>query len=97
MVEQGKALHELVADFKLFPQVLVNVRLEAMFDPYAVPALVEEFGKAEAQLQGRGRILIRKSGTEPVIRVMVEGDDQQEVTVLANHLADAVRHHAIAA
>lgn len=97
MVEQGKALHELVADFKLFPQVLVNVRLEAMFDPYAVPALVEEFGKAEAQLQGRGRILIRKSGTESVIRVMVEGDDQQEVTVLANHLADAVRHHAIAA
>lgn len=97
MVEQGKALHELVADFKLFPQVLVNVRLEAMFDPYAVPALVEEFGKAEAQLQGRGRILIRKSGTEPVIRVMVEGDDQQEVTLLANHLADAVRHHAIAA
>ena len=97
MVEQGKALHELVADFKLFPQVLVNVRLEAMFDPFAVPALVEEFGKAEAQLQGRGRILIRKSGTEPVIRVMVEGDDQQEVTLLANHLADAVRHHAIAA
>ena len=94
MVEQKEALHELVADFHLLPNVLVNVRLEAMFDPYAVPALVTEFEKAEQQLKGRGRLLIRKSGTEPVIRVMVEGDDLQEVTDLANHLADAVRTHA---
>ncbi|OAL78008.1 phosphoglucosamine mutase [Acinetobacter terrae] len=94
MVEQKKALHELVADFHLLPNVLVNVRLEAMFDPYAVPVLAAEFEKAEQQLKGRGRLLIRKSGTEPVIRVMVEGDDLQEVTDLANHLADAVRTHA---
>ncbi|MCU4413098.1 phosphoglucosamine mutase [Acinetobacter sp. WU_MDCI_Axc73] len=97
MVEQEKALHELVADFELFPQVLVNVRLEEMIDPYAVPALVTEFEKAESQLKGRGRLLIRKSGTEPVIRVMVEGDQQEEVTALANHLAEAVRFHATAA
>ncbi|MDK1684649.1 phosphoglucosamine mutase [Acinetobacter terrestris] len=94
MVEQKKALHELVADFHLLPNVLVNVRLEAMFDPYAVPALVTEFEKAEQQLKGRGRLLIRKSGTEPVIRVMVEGEDLQEVTTLANSLADAVRANA---
>jgi len=97
MVEQAKALHELVADFELFPQVLINVRLQHMIDPYAVPALVAEFEKAEQQLIGRGRILIRKSGTEPVIRVMVEGDQQQEVDAIANHLADAVRAHAQAA
>ena len=97
MVEQAKALHELVADFELFPQVLINVRLQHMIDPYAVPALVSEFEKAEQQLTGRGRILIRKSGTEPVIRVMVEGDQQQEVDAIANHLADAVRAHAQAA
>lgn len=97
MVEQEKALHELVADFELFPQVLINVRLQYMIDPYAVPALVAEFEKAEQQLTGRGRILIRKSGTEPVIRVMVEGDQQQEVDAIANHLADAVRAHAQAA
>jgi phosphoglucosamine mutase len=94
MVEQNKALDELVADFKLLPNVLVNVRLAQMFDPYAVPALADEFAKAEEQLKGRGRLLIRKSGTEPVIRVMVEGDDLAEVTTLANHLADAVRANA---
>ncbi|MFV5344508.1 phosphoglucosamine mutase [Acinetobacter oleivorans] len=94
MVEQNKALHELVQDFKLFPQVLLNVRLEQMLDPYSIPALVTEFDKAEVQLKGRGRILIRKSGTEPVIRVMVEGDDEQEVKALAQHLADSVRSQA---
>ena len=97
MVEQAKALHELVADFELFPQVLINVRLQQMIEPYSIPALVEEFEKAEQQLKGRGRILIRKSGTEPVVRVMVEGDQQQEVDAIANHLADAVRAHAQAA
>ena len=94
MVEQKKALHELVADFKLLPNVLVNVRLNTMFDPYSVPALTAEFSKAEEQLKGRGRLLIRKSGTEPVIRVMVEGEDLAEVTTLANSLADAVRANA---
>ena len=95
MVEKNKALHELVADFKLLPNVLENVRLANMFDPYSVPALVEEFDRAKEQLKGRGRLLIRKSGTEPVIRVMVEGDDLAEVSALAKHLADAVRRHAI--
>lgn len=94
MVEQQKALHELVKGFTLLPNVLVNVRLAEMFDPYAVPALVAEFDQAAAQLKGRGRLLIRKSGTEPVIRVMVEGDNLQEVTDLANHLADSVRSNA---
>ena len=94
MVEQQKALHELVEGFTLLPNVLVNVRLAQMFDPYSVPALVTEFDKVEETLKGRGRILIRKSGTEPVIRVMVEGEDLEEVTALANHLADAVRANA---
>ena len=94
MVEQQKALHELVEGFTLLPNVLVNVHLAQMFDPYSVPALVTEFDKVEETLKGRGRILIRKSGTEPVIRVMVEGEDLEEVTALANHLADAVRANA---
>ena len=95
MVEKNKALHELVTDFKLLPNVLENVRLANMFDPYSVPALVEEFDRAKEQLKGRGRLLIRKSGTEPVIRVMVEGDDLAEVKALAKDLADSVRRHAV--
>ena len=94
MVEQEKALDELIADFKLLPNVLVNVRLDEMFDPFSVPVLVAEFEKAEIQLKGRGRLLIRKSGTEPVIRIMVEGNDLEEVTNLAHLLADAVRAQA---
>jgi phosphoglucosamine mutase len=84
----------LVKDFKLFPQVLENVRLAQMIDLFADPVLEAEFEKAEQQLKGRGRLLIRKSGTEPVIRVMVEGDNLDEVSQLAKHLADQIRKQA---
>lgn len=94
MVEQDKSLDQLVEGFKLFPQILVNVRLTQKLDPYKVPALVTLFEQAEEQLKGRGRLLIRLSGTEPVVRVMVEGDDLEEITALANNLADAIRLHA---
>lgn len=94
MVEHNKSLDQLVEGFKLFPQVLVNVRLTQKLDPYQVPALVALFEQAEQQLKGRGRLLIRLSGTEPVVRVMVEGDDLDEITALANSLADAIRLHA---
>lgn len=97
MVEQQKSLDQLLQDFQLFPQILVNVRLEHMVDPHAIPVLKAAFESAEQQMQGRGRILIRKSGTEPVIRVMVEGDNLKEVTDLANHLAEQIRQHAKAA
>ena len=94
LVEQETSLDELVKDFKLFPQVLENVRLAQMIDPFADPVLVAEFEKAEQQLKGRGRLLIRKSGTEPVIRVMVEGDNLDEVSQLAKHLANKIRQQA---
>lgn len=94
LVEQETSLDELVKDFKLFPQVLENVRLAQMIDPFADPVLVAEFEKAEQQLKGRGRLLIRKSGTEPVIRVMVEGDNLDEVSQLAKYLANSIRQQA---
>lgn len=94
LVEQETSLDELVKDFKLFPQVLENVRLAQMIDPFADPVLVAEFEKAEQQLKDRGRLLIRKSGTEPVIRVMVEGDNLDEVSQLAKHLAKQILQQA---
>lgn len=97
MVAQQKALHELTAGLSILPQALVNVRLEHMMDPYADPALSQAFDHAEKQLAGRGRLLIRKSGTEPVIRVMVEGETQAQVDQLANQLADLIRSRAVAA
>lgn len=92
MVETGKKLSELADGLTILPQTLVNVRLEEMQDPYANAVLADKFGQAQETLAGRGRLLIRKSGTEPVIRVMVESETQDECDTLANQLADAVRH-----
>ncbi|WP_434353602.1 phosphoglucosamine mutase [Psychrobacter sp. HD31] len=87
----GKSLSVLTKGFDLFPQKLVNVRLTQMSDPYDYPELVEAFEQAQAKLKGRGRLLIRQSGTEPVIRVMIESDDEIECDVMANELADRVK------
>jgi phosphoglucosamine mutase len=91
VIEQGKSLAELTEPLKVFPQVLVNVRLAEMRDPFADSVLTEAFAQAEATLAERGRLLIRKSGTEPMIRVMVEGENEEQVIKLANDLADLVR------
>lgn len=91
VVEQGKSLHELAAGFETLPQILVNVRLAKMADPFADPVLAAAFADAEQSLLGQGRLLIRKSGTEPMIRVMVEGKDAAQVSQLAHALADLVR------
>ena len=91
MQAQGKALSELTEGFEVLPQKLVNVRLSTMQDPYDHQELVAAFEKARATLEGRGRLLIRKSGTEPMIRVMVESDDEIECDVLANELAKQIK------
>ncbi|MGO2226007.1 MAG: phosphoglucosamine mutase [Psychrobacter celer] len=87
----GRALSDLVEGFDVLPQKLVNVRLSEMKDPFEYPELVAAFDKARAALAGRGRLLIRQSGTEPMIRVMVESDDEIECDVLANDLADQIK------
>ncbi len=91
MQSQDKALSELTEGFEILPQKLVNVRLSQMQDPYEHEALVAAFDKAQATLEGRGRLLIRQSGTEPMIRVMVESDDEIECDVMANDLADKIK------
>ncbi|MCG3880144.1 phosphoglucosamine mutase [Psychrobacter sp. Ps6] len=91
MQAQGRALSELVEGFDVLPQKLVNVRLSQMQDPYKHEELVTAFDKAQTTLEGRGRLLIRQSGTEPMIRVMVESDDEIECDVMANDLADLIK------
>ncbi|HCI76317.1 MULTISPECIES: phosphoglucosamine mutase [unclassified Psychrobacter] len=91
MQARGKALSDLTEGFEKLPQKLVNVRLSKMQDPFEHEELVAAFAKAQATLEGRGRLLIRQSGTEPMIRVMVESDDEIECDVLANDLADHIK------
>lgn len=91
MQARGRALSDLVEGFEVLPQKLVNVRLSQMQDPFHYPELVAAFDKAQATLEGRGRLLIRQSGTEPMIRVMVESDDVIECDVMANELADHIK------
>lgn len=91
MQARGKALSDLTEGFEVLPQKLVNVRLSQMQDPFEHEELVAAFDKARVTLEGRGRLLIRQSGTEPMIRVMVESDDEIECDVMANDLADKIK------
>ena len=87
---RGATLAEFTRELVLFPQALVNVKLAGAPDLQA-PAVREAIAAAEADLAGRGRVLLRPSGTEPVVRVMVEGEDRVRVQALAEAIAAAVR------
>jgi phosphoglucosamine mutase len=90
----GKSLEALASGFSPLPQVLVNVRISKGFDLTAHPTIGEACRRVESELEGRGRLLLRPSGTEPVIRVMVEGDDTVAIDALADEVADAIRQAA---
>ena len=89
LVATGQTLGEFTRELTLLPQVLVNVKLAGGFDPQA-PAVRQAIAAAEAELAGKGRVLLRPSGTEPVVRVMVEGEDRVRVQRLAESIAAAV-------
>ena len=90
MKQAGAGLAELAAPMKRYPQVLLNVRVLERQDPLGDPRISEVVRKVEQRFKGRGRIVLRASGTEPVIRVMVEGQDAGEVKKAAREIADAV-------
>ena len=90
MKETGKSLSDLVAGMPKYPQTMVNVRTEHRMDPDSSPAIQDAVAKAEDELADTGRIVLRASGTEPVIRVMVEGEDEEQVVSLAERLASIV-------
>jgi len=87
--QSGRRLAELVAEMPKFPQTMVNVRVSGKPDLQAAPVMAS-VRQVEQQLGDRGRVVLRASGTEPVVRVMVEGDDAGEVESLAGQIADVV-------
>ena len=91
MVRNHMSLHDLCSGMKMLPQVLVNVRFSGEHDPLQSDAVKTVTAQVEKALAGRGRVLLRKSGTEPLIRVMVEGENEAQVTELANRIADQVK------
>ncbi|HEY2590822.1 MAG TPA: phosphoglucosamine mutase [Steroidobacteraceae bacterium] len=91
MKETGRSLAELAAGMSKFPQVLLNVKVARRFDPKTVPSVEAAVQRIELQLANEGRVVLRPSGTEPVIRVMVEGRDEQATRAYATELADIVR------
>ena len=93
MQETGKKLSELAAEVTIYPQKLVNIRVENSMKDKAmeVPAIREIIEKMEAEMAGNGRILVRPSGTEPLLRVMAEAPTDDEVNYYVDTIADVVR------
>jgi phosphoglucosamine mutase len=91
MKQTGRTLAQLTADMLKFPQVLLNVRTAARFDPAQVPSVQEAVARIQARMNGDGRVVLRASGTEPVIRVMVEGRDERATRQAATELAEVVQ------
>jgi phosphoglucosamine mutase len=90
MKRSGRKLSELVAGFVRYPQVLVNVRVTQKRPLESLPVMQEHIRKVEAELAADGRVLIRYSGTEPKVRIMVEGPDEARVGGMARDLADCL-------
>jgi phosphoglucosamine mutase len=97
MREERQSLANLAGRLRLFPQKLINVRTARGFDWQHSTAIAHAICEAERRLGERGRLLLRASGTEPVLRVMVEGEDEAAVVALATELAACVEQAAAAA
>jgi phosphoglucosamine mutase len=93
VAETGRPLHELAADLRVYPQVLLNVRVRERADIEQIAGVRATLDRARAALEGRGRLLVRYSGTEPLLRVMAEGPEEGEVRGLAEDIAQSVRQH----
>jgi phosphoglucosamine mutase len=94
MRETGQSLAELAAGMPKFPQTMINVRVAKRFDPQGVPEVEDAVKKVSSQLGDEGRVVLRASGTEPVIRVMVEAPDETDTLRCAEEIAAVVRRVA---
>ena len=93
MAETGRELADLAAELVTYPQVLLNVRVREKKDLQAVPAIADSMRRVEERLAGNGRLLVRYSGTEPLLRVMIEGQDQHEIQGWAAEIVSTVKEH----
>ena len=93
MAESGRELADLASQLVTYPQVLVNVRVREKKELRAVPAIAAAMDRVEERLAGQGRLLVRYSGTEPLLRVMLEGKDQQDIQSWASEIATVVKQH----
>lgn len=93
MAQHKLSLNELASAVKLFPQVLINVRFAGGDNPLESDAVKSVAANVEKRLEGKGRILLRKSGTEPLIRVMVECQDAELAQQCAEEIAEVVKSH----
>jgi phosphoglucosamine mutase len=91
MKQTGRSLAELASGMRKFPQVLLNVKVAKRFDPATVPSIQEAVRRIEKRMGGDGRVVLRASGTEPLIRVMVEGIGESATREAATELAEVVK------
>jgi len=97
MAGTGRELADLASDLTTYPQVLLNLRVERKVDLRTVPEVAAVMAAVESRLAGNGRLLVRYSGTEPLLRVMLEGRDQDEIRRWGEEIVDAVKRHVGAA
>jgi phosphoglucosamine mutase len=91
LARSGKPLHELLSDLRVFPQVIVNVRVREKRPLEQIPAVMESIQQAEIDLHGNGRVVVRYSGTEALARVMIEAESEQQMREHAERIAQAIR------
>jgi phosphoglucosamine mutase len=93
LADTGRELADLASELVTYPQVLVNVRVREKRELRDVAEIADAMQRVEQRLAGQGRLLVRYSGTEPLLRVMIEGKDQQEIQGWAREIADSVKQH----
>jgi phosphoglucosamine mutase len=91
LARSGKPLHELLSDLRVFPQVIVNVRVREKRPLDQIPGVAESIQQAETDLHGNGRVVVRYSGTEALARVMIEAESEQQMREHAERIAQAIR------
>jgi phosphoglucosamine mutase len=93
MAATGRELGDLASELTMYPQVLLNVRVERTVDLKTIPEVAAVLSSVESRLAGSGRLLVRYSGTEPLLRVMLEGRDEGEIRRWGQEIVDAVQEH----